>query len=223
MRAPPAPSTTTAAVCTPSVPLCPTSSFVRVRAVPRGHRPCAEEPRATAGAPAPPPVRHSVQEVQMLSKDCPPKIRSRLAPQTLQFPEVKTRFSATLSVLGQQMLTTCVWFRMTCLDSLTYVVTVWCIVIPLNVLKCDRILFFLGWVTSKSGVRLALALKEVLCIKPIFKCSYAVIKRLEWNTGSFTLFALLKGENWQKDLILVITAATSLPGEATREKWSGVA
>lgn len=142
MRAPPAPSTTTAAVCTPSVPLCPTSSFVQVRAVPRGHRPCAEEPRATAGAPAPPPVRHSVQEVQMLSKDCPPKIRSRLAPQTLQFPEVKTRFSATLPVLGQQMLTTCVWFRMTCLDSLTYVVTVWCIVMPLNVLKCDHILFF---------------------------------------------------------------------------------
>lgn len=47
-------------------------------------------------------------------------------------------------VLGQQMLTTCVWFRMTCLDSLTYVVTVWCIVMPLNVLKCDRILFFWG-------------------------------------------------------------------------------
>lgn len=142
MRAPPAPSTTTAAVCTPSVPLCPTSSFVRVRAVPRGHRPCAEEPRATAGAPAPPPVRHSVQEVQMLSKDCPPKIRSRLAPQTLQFPEVKTRFSATLSVLGQQMLTTCVWFRMTCLDSLTYVVTVWCIVMPLNVLNVIAYYFF---------------------------------------------------------------------------------
>ncbi|XP_039661319.1 glucocorticoid-induced transcript 1 protein-like isoform X5 [Perca fluviatilis] len=87
MRAPPARTTTTAAaVCTPSVPPCPTSSCVGVRAARRGHRPSTVVPR-TAGAQVPPPARHSVQEVQTLSKDCPPKIRTPLVPQTLQFPE----------------------------------------------------------------------------------------------------------------------------------------
>lgn len=86
MRAPPAPSTT-AAVCTPSVPPCPISSCVGVRAARRGRRHTTEEPR-TAEARVPPPARHSLQEV--LSKDCPPKIRIPPAPQTLQCPEVKT-------------------------------------------------------------------------------------------------------------------------------------
>lgn len=88
MRAPPARSTTAAAACTPSVPPCPTSSCVRVRAARRGRRPSTEDPR-TAEAQAPPPARHSVQEVQMQGKDCPPKIGTPPVPQTLQFPEVK--------------------------------------------------------------------------------------------------------------------------------------
>lgn len=86
MRALPARSTT-AAACTPSVPPCPTSSCVGVRAARRGRRPSTEEPRA-AEAQAPPPARRLLQEVRMLSKDCPPKIRTLPTPQTLQFPEV---------------------------------------------------------------------------------------------------------------------------------------
>lgn len=57
MRVPPARSATAAAVCTPSVPPCPTSSCVRVRAARRGRRPSTEEPRV-AEAPVPLPARH---------------------------------------------------------------------------------------------------------------------------------------------------------------------